>query len=98
MIEFGNKQIEPIKNELKQIVVDTLYDKLILSKYKYNILDRDGLEKLRENVYHVTLNNFGNKYFVMFMTHRNIKYCFYIDKRPLKYSSKEVSTQELTLS
>lgn len=89
MIEFGNKQIEPIKNELKQMVVDKLYDKLILSKYKYNILDRDGLEKLRENVYHVTLNNFGNKYFVMFMTYRNTKYCFYIDKRSLKYSSKD---------
>ena len=98
MIEFGNKFIEQIKDELRSVVIDTLYNKLILSKYKYNILDKDGLEKLRENIYHVTLNNFGNKYFVMFMTYRNTKYCFYIDKRPLKYSSKDaINLQELNI-
>ena len=90
MIEFGHKLIEPINDdELRQVVIDNLYDKIILAKYKFDIVDKDGLEKLRENIYHVTLNNFGNKYFVMFMTYRTTKYCFYIDKRALKYSSKD---------
>lgn len=98
MIEFGNNtNAIQVTGDLRDYVIDTLYSKINVSKYRYNILYQKELSLLKSNKYHVTLNNFGLKYFVMFTKYRNKKYCFYIDKRTLKYDRMSVNTENVVI-
>lgn len=85
---FGNKTItNNISRELKEYVINELYKRLTLSNYKYRKCETfEHLNILKHDRYHVCLNNFGMKYFVMFTKYRNKKYCFYIDTKTLKYN------------
>lgn len=81
-------------NSLKEYIIDTLYKKLNLFKYKYQILknyNENIISNLKKNIFHIILNNFGHKYFAMFLTYQNIKYCFYIEKKKLKYNKCDLN-------
>lgn len=97
MNEFGNTFCIEINSELKTTVIDTLYSKINVSKYRYNILYQKELDFLKKNKHHITLNNFGSKFFVMFITIRNKKYCFYIDKRTLKYDRNAININNVNM-
>lgn len=98
MVEFGNNSnVELITGDIREFVIDTLYSKINVSKYRYNILYQKELNLLKNNKYHVTLNNFGLKYFVMFINYKNKKYCFYIDKRTLKYDRMSINIENVVI-
>ena len=98
MVEFGNNSnAELITGDIREFVIDKLYSKINVSKYRYNILYQKELNLLKNNKYHVTLNNFGLKYFVMFINYKNKKYCFYIDKRTLKYDRLSINIENVVI-
>ena len=97
MIVFGNNYCNEVNNDLKEVIIDKLYTTINVSKYRYNILYQKELDFLKQNKHHITLNNFGLKYFVMFMTYKNKKYCFYIDKRTLKYDKALININNVSI-
>ena len=59
MIKFGYSEIKLVNlEECKKCVIDFLYSKIDLSKYRYNILNH--IDKLDLNFYLIVIESFWN--------------------------------------
>lgn len=94
MLDNEEKAILITDESLKKFIINKLYSKLNLFKYKYQIIsnyNENIINNIKKNIFHIILNNFGHKYFAMFLTYQNIKYCFYIEKKKLKYNEFDLN-------
>ena len=96
MLDNEEKAILITDESLKKFIINKLYSKLNLFKYKYQIIsnyNENIINNIKKNIFHIILNNFGHKYFAMFLTYQNIKYCFYIEKKKLKYNEYDLNNK-----
>ena len=96
MIKFGSSDVQLIKD--KSNVVDFLYSKIDLSKYRYNILNHvDKLKFLQENIHFVSPNYNGFNYLIIFMKLNNENVCIAIDRKKLSYHKNQVDMNNLQI-
>jgi len=96
MIKFGSSDVQLIKD--KSIVVDFLYSKIDLSKYRYNILNHvDKLKFLQENIHFVSPNYNGFNYLIIFMKLNNENVCIAIDRKKLSYHKNQLDMNNLQI-
>lgn len=94
MLDNEDKAVLVTDDSIKKVIINKLYEKLNLYKYKYQIIshyNENIINNIKKNIFHIILNNFGHKYFAMFLTYQNIKYCFYIEKKKLKYNEYDLN-------
>jgi len=85
-IQFGNNECYIVDDETKQKVIDYLYSKLDLSKYRYIMLNSiDKLKFLQENEHYVSPNFKGYNYLLIMMMINNKPICVAVDRRKLSY-------------
>jgi len=90
-IKFGaSKALSINDNKTKIYVLDILYRLIDLSKYGYKFLSRNDLDKIRKNKYYLTINTYGNKYFMLFI--QNGKNNIYlIEKKSITFERNKVN-------
>jgi hypothetical protein len=82
----------------KNNVVDFLYSKIDLSKYRYNILNHvDKLKFLQENIHFVSPNYNGFNYLIIFMKLNNENVCIAIDRKKLSYHKNQLDMNNLQI-
>jgi len=96
MIKFGSSDVQLIKD--KSNVIDFLYSKIDLSKYRYNILNHlDKLKFLQENIHFVSPNYNGFNYLIIFMKLNNENVCVAIDRKKLSYHKNQLDMNVLQI-
>ena len=96
MIKFGSSEVQLIKD--KNSVIDFLYSKIDLSKYRYNILNHiDKLKFLQENIHFVAPNYNGFNYLIIFMKLNNENVCIAIDRKKLSYHKNQLDMNNLQI-
>ena len=96
MIKFGSSEVQLIKD--KNSVIDFLYSKIDLSKYRYNILNNiDKLKFLQENIHFVAPNYNGFNYLIIFMKLNNENACIAIDRKKLSYHKNQLDMNNLQI-
>jgi hypothetical protein len=88
---LGNSECSIADNNIKQKVIDFLYLKLDLSKFRYIILNNvQKLKFLQENEHYVSPNFKGYNYLLLMLTIDNKEYCVAIDRRKLSYHKNQL--------
>lgn len=96
MIKFGSSDVQLIKD--KNNIIDFLYSKIDLSKYRYNILNHlDKLKFLQENIHFVSPNYNGFNYLIIFMKLNNENVCVAIDRKKLSYHKNQLDMNVLQI-
>lgn len=97
-ISFGKGECLLVNNEIKQKIIDYLYDKVDLSKHRYIILNNvQKLKFLSENEHYVSPNFKGFNYLLILTTFNNKKYCVAIDRKKLSYQKSQLDMRTLQL-
>jgi hypothetical protein len=95
-VMLGNDYAYQVNNEIKSKVIDYLYSKLDLSKYRYIILNTiTKLQFLKENEHYVSHNFKGLNYFLILVTINNIKYSVIIDRKKLSYHKQQLDIKHV---
>lgn len=85
-----------IESDIKQKVIDYLYNSLDLSKYRYLMLDNlQKLKNLQDNEHYVSPNYKGLNYFLIFTVIQGKQYCVLIDRKKLSYHKNQVELKSL---
>ena len=84
--------------DIKNKIIDYLFNSISLSKFRYNILDNiSQLNFLKSNKHYVSPNFKGYNYFLIFTKINNIQYCVAIDKKKLSYHRDKVDINTTTI-
>jgi hypothetical protein len=87
----GNSECSIADNNIKYKVIDFLYSKLDLSKFRYIILNNiQKLKFLQENEHYVSPNYKGYNYLLIMLTIDNKEYSVAIDRRKLSYHKNQL--------
>jgi len=82
--------------ELKNKVIDYLYEKINLSSLRYVILDNiQKLKFLQENEHYVSPNYKGINYLLIFMTIMGKSYTFLINRKKLSYHKNQLDMKNI---
>ena len=76
------------------LLIKDLYDKINLSKYRYEFLTDENLETI-DDKYYTSWNYQVKKYFVYIKSIKNVKYCYYINKSSLTYNIKKINMKKI---
>jgi hypothetical protein len=88
---IGNGECSIADNNIKYKVIDYLYSKLDLSKYRYNILNNiQKLKFLQENEHYISPNFKGYNYLLLLLNIDNTEYSVAIDRRKLSYHKNQL--------
>ena len=97
-IIIGNNFGYLIDNNIKHIIIDYLYSKIDLSKYRYCILNSiQKLNFLQENIHYVSPNFKGLNYLLIMIFINNNKYCVIIDRKKLSYHKNQLDIKNLQI-
>ena len=95
-IQLGNNEAMFVNNDIKQNIINYLFDKLDLTKYRYIMLNTiQKLKFLKENEHYVSPNFKGYNYLLIMITLNNKKYCVFIDRRKLNYNKSQIDIRTL---
>ena len=95
---LGNSECLIADNYIKQKVIDYLYSRLDLSKYRYIILNNvQKLKFLQENEHYVSPNFKGFNYLIIMLTIENKEYSFAIDRRKLSYHKNQLDMKTFNI-
>jgi hypothetical protein len=84
--------------DTKQKVIDWLYSKLDLSKYRYIILNNvSKLKFLQENEHHVSPNFKGYNYLLIMIKINNKNLCLAIDRKKLSYHKNQLDMKTIQI-
>ncbi len=82
--------------EVKNKIIDFLYSKLDLSKYRYIMLNNtQKLKFLHENEHYVSPNFKGYNYLLIMLTINNNQYCVAIDRKKLSYHKSQLDMKTI---
>lgn len=97
--KLGNSDAIIINDlDVKNKIIDYLFNSLDLSKYRYNMLDSlDKLQNLKNDIHYVSPNFKGNNYYIIFNKINNYNYCTLIDKKKLSYHRNKVNTRYIDI-
>ena len=96
-INIGNNEgLLLIENDIKNKILDYLFNTINLSKLRYGILDSiQRLKYLQENEHYVTPNYKGINYFLLFTTIMNKQYAVLINRKKLSYHRNQVDIKNV---
>jgi hypothetical protein len=93
-IQIGNCEavlLTDNEKDIKNKIIDYLYNTLNLSKYRYEMLNNiQKLKYLQENEHWVSPNYKGHSYFLIFMSIYNKSYCVIINRKKLSYHKNQI--------
>lgn len=82
--------------DTKSKIIDYLYSKLDLSKYRYIILNNmQKLKFLHDNEHYVSPNFRGYNYLLIMLTVNNNQYCVAIDRKKLSYHKSQLDMKTI---
>jgi hypothetical protein len=97
-VVLGNTDGLLMDYDTKQKVIDWLYSKLDLSKYRYVILNNvSRLKFLQENVHHVSPNFKGYNYLLIMVKINNKNLCLAIDRKKLSYHKNQLDMKTIQI-
>jgi hypothetical protein len=97
-IVFGNGDAFITDNETKTKIIDWLYNKLDLSKHRYNVLNNiQKLQYLQENPHYVSPNFKGFNYLLIMTMIQDKKYCVLIDRKKLSYHKNQLDMKTISI-
>ena len=95
---FGNNYGYLIDNSIKEKIIDFLYTKIDLSKYRYIILNTfNNLKYLKDEKHYVSPNFKGNNYLLIMVTINNKQICVVIDRKKLSYHRQQLKIKDLEI-
>jgi len=96
-INIGNGEgILLIENDIKNKILDYLFNTINLSKLRYGILDSiQKLKFLQENEHYVTPNYKGINYFLLFTTIVGKQYAVLINRKKLSYHRNQIDIKNV---
>jgi hypothetical protein len=96
-INIGNSEgILLIENDIKNKIIDYLFNTINLSKLRYGILDSiQKLKFLEENDHFVTPNYKGINYFLLFTNILNKQYAVLINRKKLSYHRNQIDIKNV---
>jgi hypothetical protein len=93
---LGNADSTLIDYDTKIKVIDYLYSKMDMSKYRYMMLQNTNkLKFLQENEHYVSPNYKGFNYFLIMLTINEKHYCVVIDRKKLSYHKNQLDMKTL---
>lgn len=97
--KFGNSEALIINDlDLKNEIIDYLFNSLSLSKYRYVMLNNlQRLKFLKQNPHYVSPNFRGYNYLIIFMQIKGKCYCVAIDRKKLSYHKKNLDIKRVFL-
>ena len=97
-IVFGASDAFLLDIETKQKVIDYLYSKLDLSKYRYIMLNNvQKLKFLQDNEHYVSANFRGYNYLLLMLTINEKQYCVAIDRKKLSYHKSQLDMKTIQI-
>ncbi len=97
-IVFGASDAFLLDIETKQKVIDYLYSKLDLSKYRYIMLNNvQKLKFLQDNEHYVSPNFRGYNYLLLMLTINEKQYCVAIDRKKLSYHKSQLDMKTIQI-
>jgi len=97
-IILGNNEAFITDYTIKSAVIDYLYSKIDLSKYRYLILTNiQTLKFLKENEHYISPNYKGYNYLLIFLKIENTSYCVLIDRRKLSYHKQQLDMKTIQI-
>ena len=97
-IVLGKNEAFISDNDVKQKVIDYLYSKLDLSKFRYIILNNTSkLKFLQENEHYVSPNFKGYNYLLIMITINNTNYSVIIDRKKLSYHKSQLDLKTIQI-
>jgi hypothetical protein len=96
MFKRKKKNIDFNSTNVKNDIVDYLYNCVDLSKYKYNLLKTfDDLKTLKETEHHVSPNFSGKNGFIIFKKFKGRFYSILVDQKTLKYNKSSLDLKSV---
>ena len=97
-VVLGNSDGLLVDYDTKQKVIDWLYSKLDLSKYRYIILNNvSKLKFLQENEHHVSPNFKGYNYLLIMVKINDKNLCLAIDRKKLSYHKNQLDMKTIQI-
>ena len=95
-ITIGSSDGYLVDYEVKNKIIDFLYSKLDLSKYRYIMLNNiQKLKFLHDNEHYVSPNFKGYNYLLIMLTVNNNQYCVAIDRKKLSYHKSQLDMKTI---
>lgn len=100
-INIGNSEgflLNDSEKDIKNKVIDYLYDTINLSKLRYGLLDSvNKLKFLQENEHYVTPNYKGSNYFLIFMNISGKSMAFLVNRKKLSYHKNQLDMKNVVI-
>jgi len=97
-IILGNSESILVDYDTKQRIIDWLYLKLDLSKYRYIIMNNvSKLKFLQDNEHYVSPNFKGYNYLLIMVKINNKNLCVAIDRKKLSYHKNQIDMKTLQI-
>jgi hypothetical protein len=97
-IIFGSSEGYNVDNDVKYKVIEYLYSKLDLSKYRYNILNNiQKLKFLQETEHYISPNFKGFNYLLLMLVINDKQYCVAIDRKKLSYHKTQLDMKTIQI-
>lgn len=95
-IILGNGDSTLLDYDNKTKIIDFLYSKMDMSKYRYMMLQNTNkLKFLQENEHYVSPNYKGFNYFLIMLTINEKHFCVVIDRKKLSYHKNQLDMKTL---
>ncbi len=101
-IKYFKGKYKYVENlEEKQKIVDTLFESIDLSQFRYILLNESNYEEkfnsFKKNKHYISLHFKGSNYLLYFCTFDNKHCCFCIDRKTLKYNKDQIDYHKLLI-
>lgn len=97
-ITFGKSEAFLADYETKQKIIDYLYSKIDLSKFRYIMLNNiQKLKFLQENEHYVSPNFKGYNYLLIMITLNDKQYCAVVDRKKLSYHKNQLDMRTIQI-
>ena len=95
---LGSREGFIVDNDIKNKIIDYLYGKLDLSKYRYIMLNTmQKIKFLQDNEHYVSPNFKGYNYLVLMLIINGKQFCVAIDRKKLSYHKSQLDMKTIQI-
>lgn len=85
-------------NNIKDIVINKLYNLINISNFRYKLLkSTDLLEQIKNEHYYISYNTKGISFFLIFFTLENINHVYLINRKFLSYNKNSIDINKIII-